>query len=689
MERSLRLTYIFQHRKEPFIHPFRLKSAWIPPKTRNQPLEQYLQQTRLELQQTANNPLPRRPNITHLERRAINTLKRNPNIYINKADKGSNITILDKDKYISEGEDHLSNPDTYTAIPLDPSPDLAARIRAYAKALFNSGFIDQTEMTFLTPKNPVKTQAVYFLRKIHKTPHQIRPIVSGINGPTCNISAFLDYFFKPLLPSIPSYLKDTNQLLATLKTLHLDQPENTLLVTMDINAMYPSIPQDEGIQTLLKYDQLLPFPKIVTTRLLNFILKENYFSFNQTIYHQTKGVAMGTPIAPTFANFFMHDLEQRFFTTQSHLPLLYKRYIDDIFIVWTHGEEAFNQFFQSFNSFHPNITFTSNKSTTSVNFLDITIFKSTTNPHQLQSKLYSKPTASFQYIHYTSNHPKSTKLSIIYGEALRILRNTSMPSDQETSLKQLTTHFRNREYPLATIKKIIQKARSHIPIATCKQDQVFLKTKHDERRPALKHHLQTHKHLLLQDPLLHAIHNKQARICKVNHPNIAKSIIRNALSTDSTTNPIPNTDRTYTIPSKVHHCSVRGCGTCPLLWCRGAISGTSTYTKIKITQKLSCSSTNVIYVIQCSFCNLQYVGRTSCTLRNRTLHHRNKFFGHQPYRPLLYKHFDQHGWSNFTITPIAQVPPDWLSWEESKTIDILNTVHPNGLNSKRGDLHTT
>ena len=108
---------------------------------------------------------------------------------------------------------------TYTTIPLDPSPDLAARIKAYTKALFNSGFI---EVTFLTPKNPVKTQSVYFLRKIHKTPHQIRPIVSGINGPTCNISAFLDYFFKPVLPTIPSYLKDTSQLIATLKTLHLN-----------------------------------------------------------------------------------------------------------------------------------------------------------------------------------------------------------------------------------------------------------------------------------------------------------------------------------------------------------------------------------------------------------------------------------------------------------------------------------
>ena len=77
---------------------------------------------------------------------------------------------------------------------------------------------------------------------------------------------------------------------------------------MDINSMYPSILQEEGIQALLKHDNLLPFPKMTTTRLLNFILKENYFIFNNKHYHQTKGVAMGTPIAPTFANFFMYEL---------------------------------------------------------------------------------------------------------------------------------------------------------------------------------------------------------------------------------------------------------------------------------------------------------------------------------------------------------------------------------------------
>ena len=177
------------------------------------------------------------------------------------------------------------------------------------------------EISF-TPQTP---PVIYFLRKIHKTPHQLRP--------THNLSTFLDFFFKPLLPQIPAYQQSSRDLMEILKATPLSPHPQILLVTVDINAMYPSIPQEEGITSLLEYNTLSPFPNMVATRLLNFILKENYSTFAKQFYQQISGVAMGTPIAPTFANFFMAHLEDSFFTTQTLLPLIYKRYIDDIFIL--------------------------------------------------------------------------------------------------------------------------------------------------------------------------------------------------------------------------------------------------------------------------------------------------------------------------------------------------------------------
>ena len=84
-----------------------------------------------------------------------------------------------------------------------------------------------------------------------------------------------------------------------------------------------------------------PLCKIIDMyQFLEYILKENYFTFNDKLYLQKHGTAMGTKMAPSFANIFMGALEQTLLSSSpNHLiPLLWKRFMDDI---WTHSEESF------------------------------------------------------------------------------------------------------------------------------------------------------------------------------------------------------------------------------------------------------------------------------------------------------------------------------------------------------------
>ena len=150
------------------------------------------------------------------------------------------------------------------------------------------------------------------------------------------------------------------------------------------------------------------------------------------------------------------------------------------------------------------------RKTTHAHFLNITIYKSPLFPHQLQFKLYSKSTASYQYMHKTSHHPLATKHAIIYGEALRVLRNTSLQTGQELALNRLKSHLRNRQYPLTTIQKMFTKARNYTPIPTCNPDQIFLKTHHESRRPTLKTLLDRNKNTLLQGPTHPLSHPRKA-----------------------------------------------------------------------------------------------------------------------------------------------------------------------------------
>ena len=64
---------------------------------------------------------------------------------------------------------------------------------------------------------------------------------------------------------------------------------------------------------------------------------------------------MGTKLAPAYANIFMGKLEQTILSHTPYKPLFYKRYIDDILILWPHSELELNNFLTSMNSFHPSI----------------------------------------------------------------------------------------------------------------------------------------------------------------------------------------------------------------------------------------------------------------------------------------------------------------------------------------------
>ena len=89
-----------------------------------------------------------------------------------------------------------------------------------------------------------------------------------------------------------------------------------------------------------------------------FILKNNYFEFNEKVCKQIPGTAFGTKFAPPYASIFMEETKTTFLKTQRLQPFIWLRHIDGIFFIWTHGEEQLNLFLKDLNEFHPNLKFT-------------------------------------------------------------------------------------------------------------------------------------------------------------------------------------------------------------------------------------------------------------------------------------------------------------------------------------------
>ena len=119
------------------------------------------------------------------------------------------------------------------------------------------------------------------------------------------------------------------------------------------------------------------------------ILTMNNFKFNGEYYLQIQGTAMGTRMAPSYANIFMGKLETQLLQYTTDRPSTWWRYIDDIFAIWSVGQERLQLFLQEINNFHPTIKFTSEWSKECISSLDTKVI---IDDSDIYTDLYSKPT---------------------------------------------------------------------------------------------------------------------------------------------------------------------------------------------------------------------------------------------------------------------------------------------------------
>ena len=366
------------------------------------------------------------------------------------------------------------------------------------------------------------------------------------------------------------------------------------------------IPQDEGIEALLKCSDFLPFPPHLTKTALSLVLKKNVFRFNQQMYHQKTGVAMGSPISPTLAIVFMDSLETPFLASQPLKPLLYRRYIDDVFFLWTWGEDTLVQFLAALDNMHPSIKFTWVYSKETVNFLDLTIFKPRGFEGRLAFKPYSKPTSRHLYIQMDSHHPVSTKRGVIRGEALRIMRRCSEPKYFASALLQLKLQFRARGYTnnfvnrsLAEVLFVPPDMRTERVVPPHASRKFFFKTFFDSRRPPIKPLLVANWLDLCDDARTKQVfEHAEVYMCLKNVANIRRLITRSALRGDvrfSQLLPATHT-RPYRIARVASRCGRTGCLTCPIFEERNCIISAATRERFPIATRMTCSSSHLIYV---------------------------------------------------------------------------------------------
>ena len=131
-----------------------------------------------------------------------------------------------------------------------------------------------------------------------------------------------------------SYIKDNGDFLKKIKNLG-SLSENSILVIADVVGLYLNIPHEVGLQALEealenRHHKQIPTDKLV--KMAQFVLKNNFVEIDSDVFQQMPDAAIGTKFAPPYACIFMDQIETKFLRTQNFQPMVWFRYIDDIFL---------------------------------------------------------------------------------------------------------------------------------------------------------------------------------------------------------------------------------------------------------------------------------------------------------------------------------------------------------------------
>ena len=218
--------------------------------------------------------------------------------------------------------------------------------------------------------------------------------------------------------------------------------------------MYTNIDHDQGIQAIKnKFSDRIGNMKFeAILQLLEISLKRNDFVFDDKVFLQVQGTAMGRRYAPHYADIYMAEFEKEALAKCDKQPDCYFRYLDDIFLIWSHGRDSFQDFLNVFNTHRPSIKFKAEINQTCVNFLDTTLFRSKENI--LEAKVYFKPTDTHQLLHKFSFHPRHTFPGLIRSQVTRFWRICSFPEDIQVACQTLFKALAKRNYPKRRLRQI-------------------------------------------------------------------------------------------------------------------------------------------------------------------------------------------------------------------------------------------
>ena len=330
-------------------------------------------------------------------------------------------------------------------------------------------------------------------------------------------------------------------------------------------------------------------------------------------------------MAPNYANLFMAEFKENMLNEcekkSGQRPLIWWRYIDDIFCIWTGGKESLNEFLQFVQNYSKSknmksdIQFTFDQSTEQVNFLDVCV---KLNQGDIMTTVYSKPTDSHLYLNSNSNHPRHVIRNIPKSQFLRLKRICSNPIDFVRKSSTYAQYFISRGYDKADIEGAIRE------VTKLKREDLLADQPKKKKSERIVFTCNWHPHLgrlssFLKRNFFHLNNDRNLSEIFQEPPLVA---FRRA---KTIRNEVVRTDHTITESDNVEGIATTPCGkcksTCHLISQSTKIVNTKTNRSVPVVGG-NCQSRDVVYAARCKKCDLLYIGHTGEAIKTRFSKHR-------------------------------------------------------------------
>ena len=463
-KRTIRLRHMFQDDDEENTIPqYWIPSLWDPPYLyQRRDIETMLSTLEHSLQP---NTAVTHPNVNADDIKAYSKLLKDKNILVILADKNLGYAVVTKSWYITRCLDHL-NSNSYIKVTDEYHQGVNGNtmIQFLCSSLTDlvldyKHHLDKDEIKWILQQpeedEEWKPMRFYITAKVHKKPVKGRPIVPSMTWMTFHLSEWIANQLNPLIPHTEWVLKDSYDLLETFKQLNnTDMPNTMRVASADVDALYPSMDIKTGLQLVQQFIEELDWQtrhrRQFLIKAMEFVLTKGYMTFQNQIYQQTNGAAMGSPMIPPYANIFMYQLEKE--TVHKHTALgsliLYKRFIDDVFIITK--DDNISDLQNELNTLRPFIKLTWTPPAKHCNFLDIIV---SIKNGKLHTNVYQKQLNTYAYLPFHSYHTKAQKKGFIKGEAIRYARICTSDADFKLMTKLFTLRLQRRGYPLSFINR--------------------------------------------------------------------------------------------------------------------------------------------------------------------------------------------------------------------------------------------